>query len=382
MLERMETSGDLLLYCRAGFESECAQEVSAAAAATQTQAGDGFVTAHLPTTLSAQARRELTDWRRPIFARQCLPVFAQLDALPRADRLTPILAALAKRGERYLDAWVEAPDSDEGKALAPFCKSFGNALIGALKRADMLDQRAPGRSPSAPDRSPSAAEAMDGRERPAHARDGRERPPHRLHAFFPQGNKVYLCSADPAAAAPWPQGIPRLKFPREAPSRSTLKLEEALLVLLDAGERERWLKAGMSAVDLGAAPGGWTWQLVRRSMRVTAVDNGPMAASLLQSGLVTHRREDGFRFQPKKPVDWMVCDMVEQPRRVAELVARWLSEGWCRRSIFNLKLPMKKRYDETRRCLDLIRAKAGAREIAVRARQLYHDREEITVFAG
>jgi 23S rRNA (cytidine2498-2'-O)-methyltransferase len=348
MLERMETSRDLLLYCRAGFEGECAQEISAAAAATQTQAGDGFVTAHLPTTLGAQARRELTDWRRPIFARQCLPVFAQLDALPRTDRLTPILAALEKRGERYLDAWVEAPDSDEGKALAPFCKSFGNALIGALKRAGMLDARAP----------------------------------HRLHAFFPQGDKVYLCSADPAMATPWPQGIPRLKFPREAPSRSTLKLEEALLVLLDASERERWLKAGMSAVDLGAAPGGWTWQLVRRSMRVTAVDNGPMAASLLQSGLVTHRREDGFRFQPKKPVDWMVCDMVEQPRRVAELVARWLSAGWCRRSIFNLKLPMKKRYDETRLCLDLIRAKGGARTIALRARQLYHDREEITVFAG
>jgi len=384
----METFRDLLLYCRAGFEGECAQEVSAAAGATQTQAGEGFVIAHMPTTLGAQVRRELVDWRRPIFARQCLPVFAQLDALPRADRLTPILAALEKRGERYADAWVEAPDSDEGKALAPFCKSFGNALIGALRRTGMLDARAPGRSPNAPDRSPSApgrspsapgrspsaAEAMDGRERPAEV--------HRLHAFFPQGDKVYLCSADPAAAAPWPQGIPRLKFPREAPSRSTLKLEEALLVLLDAGERERWLKAGMSAVDLGAAPGGWTWQLVRRSMRVTAVDNGPLAASLLQSGLVTHRREDGFRFQPKKPVDWMVCDMVEQPRRVAELVARWLGEGWCRRCIFNLKLPMKKRYDETRLCLDLIRARAGARTIALRARQLYHDREEITVFAG
>jgi 23S rRNA (cytidine2498-2'-O)-methyltransferase len=43
---------------------------------------------------------------------------------------------------------------------------------------------------------------------------------------------------------------------------------------------------------------------------------------------------------------------------------------------------MKKRYDETRLCLDLIRAKGGARTIALRARQLYHDREEITVFAG
>jgi len=231
-----------------------------------------------------------------------------------------------------------------GKALAPFCKSLGNALIGALKRAHLLD--------------------------PAASR--------RLHAFFPQSDKVYLAAADPAGSSPWPQGIPRLKFPREAPSRSTLKLDEAFLVLLDDSERARWLKPGMSAVDLGAAPGGWTWQLVRRSIRVTAVDNGPMDRALMDSGLVAHLREDGFRYRPKKAVDWLVCDMVEKPRRVAELIASWLAQGWCRQAIFNLKLPMKKRYEETRRCLDLVR-QASAN---VRAKQLYHDREEITVFAA
>ncbi len=135
----------------------------------------------------------------------------------------------------------------------------------------------------------------------------------------------------------------------------------------------------MSAVDLGAAPGGWTWQLVRRSVRVTAVDNGPMDAALLDSGLVTHLRADGFRFQPKKPVDWLVCDMVEQPRRVAELIAHWLAQGWCRRAIFNLKLPMKKRYEETLSCLGIVSDALGGRA-DIRAKQLYHDREEITVF--
>ena len=151
-------------------------------------------------------------------------------------------------------------------------------------------------------------------------------------------------------------------------------------MLLDAPERERWLRAGMSAVDLGAAPGGWTWQLVRRSLRVTAVDNGPMQRELMDSGLVTHLREDGFRFRPRKPVDWLVCDMVEQPRRIAELVARWFADGLCRRAIFNLKLPMKKRYDEVQLCLSIVRdALGGAADI--RAKQLFHDREEITVFA-
>ena len=342
----MPNSASLIAYCRAGFETECAEELAAIAGvsanATHHEHDAGYVEFRVGETDDPAIRHSARDGRRMIFARQCLLAFARLEALPRTDRLTPIMAALAARGDRYCDAWVEAPDTDNGKALAPFCKSFGNALIGGLKRAHLLD--------------PAAS--------------------MRLHAFFPQSDKVYL-AAVPPAAAPWPQGIPRLKFPRDAPSRSTLKLDEALLVLLDERERERWLKPGMSVVDLGAAPGGWTWQFVRRSIRVIAVDNGPMDRALMDSGLVSHLREDGFRYRPKKPVDWLVCDMVEQPRRVAELIAQWLGQGLCRHAIFNLKLPMKKRYEETQRCLDIVRQVSAD----VRAKQLYHDREEITVFA-
>jgi len=347
----------LLLYCRAGFERECAQEIvargGAAVAVDRADQASAYVALRMPAIDTASAA-EPFGWRGLIFARQSLAAFAHLASLPRNDRLTPIMAVLAARGEHYHDAWVEAPDNDEGKALAPFCKSFGNALIGGLKKARLLD---PGHSGSCP---------------------------HRLHAFFPQSDEVYLCSVDPTAAAPWPQGIPRLKFPREAPSRSTLKLDEALLVLLTEDERGHWLRPGMTAVDLGAAPGGWTWQLVQRSIRVTAIDNGPMDRALMDSGLVTQRREDGFRFAPKKPVDWLVCDMVEQPRRVADLVARWFVQGWCRHAIFNLKLPMKKRYEETIACLDRLRAAVGERgwRADIRARQLYHDREEITAYCG
>ena len=333
----------VLLYCRPGFEGECAQEIQAVAKGqAQAERGSGFV--EFATSDDEATLRRAVDWRQLIFARQCLIAFARLDGLPRGDRLTPILAALHARGESFHDVWVEAPDSDAGKQLAPLCKSFGNALIGALKKARLLDLAAP----------------------------------RRLHVFFAQGDQVYLCATDPATSAPWPQGIPRLKFPHAAPSRSTLKLEEAILTLLTEDEQRRWLKPGLRAVDLGAAPGGWTFQLVRRSIHVTAIDNGPMDRALLDSGLVEHLRTDGFRYRPKKPVDWLVCDMVEQPRRIADLIAQWLSAGACRRAIFNLKLPMKKRYEETQACLARVRTVASD----VRARQLYHDREEITVFAA
>ena len=131
-------------------------------------------------------------------------------------------------------------------------------------------------------------------------------------------------------------GIPRLKFPRQAPSRSTLKLEEAWHHFIP---REQWdtrLAAGMTGVDLGAAPGGWTWQMVNRHIKVSAVDNGPMNADLMDSGLVEHFRADGFTFRPKRPVDWMVCDIVEKPARNAALLETWIGEGLCREAVVNL----------------------------------------------
>jgi 23S rRNA (cytidine2498-2'-O)-methyltransferase len=101
---------------------------------------------------------------------------------------------------------------------------------------------------------------------------------------------------------------------------------------------------------------------------------------VLDSGMVEHLRADGFQWQPRQPLDWLVCDMVEQPRKVASRMATWFREGWCRHAIFNLKLPMKKRWDETTLCLGLLQEQAQ-QPLRVTARQLYHDREEITVFA-
>jgi 23S rRNA (cytidine2498-2'-O)-methyltransferase len=202
-----------------------------------------------------------------------------------------------------------------------------------------------------------------------------------LHALFIDGAHVFVGASLAPWGSRWSMGIPRLRMPAGAPSRSTLKLVEALHTFL--GERElELLHAGMRAVDLGAAPGGWTWQLAHRGLRVTAVDNGPLKGDIADDPLVTHLRVDGLRYLPKKPVDWMVCDIVEQPSRIAALVARWIGEGYAQRSIFNLKLPMKKRYDEMRRCEAIIDETLDRMHVkhTLALRQLYHDREEVTAF--
>jgi len=346
----------LLAYCRAGFEPELAAELTERAAAAgiagyaRTQRGDGHVVFLTPgDPADADALSRALSFNSLVFARQKLRLFAQLRGLDPKDRVGPMVEAIAGRG-RFGDLFVEHPDTDEHKPLAGLARALGNALRPALRQRGLLTDKDDPRLP-------------------------------RLHACLLDGDHVMLASARVDDSAPWPLGVPRLKLLADAPSRSALKLEEGLLTLLDADERARLLQPGMRAADLGAAPGGWTWVLVRNGLHVTAVDNGPLREHVLATGHVEHLRADGFHWQPPRPLDWMVCDMVEQPRRVADRMATWLREGWCRQAIFNLKLPMKKRWQETALCLERLATQAEV-PLRVRARQLYHDREEITVFAA
>ena len=139
----------------------------------------------------------------------------------------------------------------------------------------------------------------------------------------------------------------------------------------------------MRAVDLGACPGGWTYQLVRRSMFVASVDHGQMAQSLMDTGQVKHVAQDGFTYEPpRKNVYWLVCDMVDKPARVAALMEKWAIEGWCIEAIFNLKLPMKRRYAEVQQILERFAAEMQAHGMygfELQCKQLYHDRDEVTV---
>lgn len=344
----------LLGYCRQGFEPELAAELGERAARAgiagyaRASRDDGYVLFVTSEETEALALMRALPFRELVFARQKLRLFAELRGMDPSDRLTPLLAAMPG-GVRVGDLWVEHPDSDAGKPLSGLARSFGNALRPALRKAGMLAAKEDARLP-------------------------------RLHVCFLAGDHALLALADPRDSAPWPLGIPRLKLLPEAPSRSALKLEEAFLALLTADEREHLLRPGMTAADLGAAPGGWTWVLTRQHLRVTSVDNGPLRQHVLDTGLVEHLRADGFHWHPAKPLDWMVCDMVEQPAKVAARMAKWFAEGWCRHAVFNLKLPMKKRWQETRLCLDLFEEQAG-KPLTLRAKQLYHDREEITVFA-
>ncbi len=119
-----------------------------------------------------------------------------------------------------------------------------------------------------------------------------------------------------------------------APSRSYLKVEESYAII---GSEP---SPGETVCDLGAAPGGWSYSAAKRGARVVAVDNGPLKGGALGNPLIDHRHADAFGFSPGREAtyDWLFSDLLEDPHKVLQsIVLPWLSGGWCRRFVINLK---------------------------------------------
>lgn len=318
-----------LFLCRPGFEGDLAAELSATLTGYgKAGEGQGRVLWYSQAPLQVM----------PVFARTGWAVCAEFGPLAPEDRVSALLPLLPPG--RFGRLFLEHPDTNDGRALQRFLRGFRAPMEKALKKAGRLD--------------------------PAR--------PEVLHLYFEDSARGFIGSSHHAV---WENGVPRLRLHREAPSRSALKLEEAWWRLLDETEQAHWLRPGMTAADLGAAPGGWSWQLARRGVRVQAVDHGRLRPGLEDEYPVTHLACDAFTWEPARTLDWVVCDIVDKPARTLALMIRWLSSGWARAALFNLKLPMKQRYRESAHLLE--RLHRALPEARIRASQLYHDREEITV---
>lgn len=347
----------VVLHCRAGFEKDCAAEIQELAneygifGYPRLERNSGFVLYECYQSGDAERLIREVPLRSLIFTRAWFAVLAELKEMDPTDRVSAVLAAaedLPKAGK----LWVESGEGDAYHSLLTFCRKLTVPLRQAMRQAGLL------------------------------TKTEKENMP-RIHLFLTDNQNGYLGYSRSDNGSPHYMGIERLKFPPEAPSRSTLKLDEAIRYFMTEEQEAERLQSGMRAVDLGACPGGWTYQLVRRGLFVHAVDNGPMADNLMESGQVTHHMEDGFKFEPqRKNITWLVCDMIEKPDRVAQLMGSWFARRWCSEAIFNLKLPMKQRYAAVCECLSQLTEILDASGVGfeIQAKHLYHDREEITVY--
>jgi len=181
--------------------------------------------------------------------------------------------------------------------------------------------------------------------------------------------------------APWPGGVAPVADDRRPPSRAYRKLEEALLWMDEAPT------AGQICVDLGAAPGGWTHVALSRGARVIAVDRAPLEPPVRGHRALATVEGNAFTYEPpsaRRPVDWLLCDVICEPARTVELLGHWLGLAdrapWCRRLVVTVKFKGQSGYAAI---LDQLRATlraAGCRRW--RIKHLHHNKNEVTVMAA
>lgn len=170
----------------------------------------------------------------------------------------------------------------------------------------------------------------------------------------------------------WAGGTRRFAREPEQISRAEFKLLEALEVF---GVE---LPPRGVALDLGAAPGGWTRVLRGHDQYVTAVDPGALDARLEEDSRVRHiptTAEAYLRSEPDR-FDVIVNDMRMDARDSAWLMVAYAPQLYADgQAIMTLKLPETGRepiIEEAFAILNTAYVIAGAR-------QLFHNRSEITL---
>jgi 23S rRNA (cytidine2498-2'-O)-methyltransferase len=169
----------------------------------------------------------------------------------------------------------------------------------------------------------------------------------------------------------WPVagGVVHQKPDRRPPSRAYAKLREALALM------NEHIQPGQYCVDLGASPGGWTFDFAVGGAQVTAVDRSPLRDDLMTHPHVQFVRGDAFRYVPERVCDWLVYDVAAFPERTLDLLGKWLENSWCQRAIVTVKFTGE-RYVEA---VGLVKARLACLCRPVYLRRLLTNKNEVAV---
>jgi 23S rRNA (cytidine2498-2'-O)-methyltransferase len=294
----------------------------------------------------ALSGRELTKLLRqnePIFLRHLFPVDEEAplsgDAAATAASMARFATARADRlgGEAVAVQVRKSPDSP-----FPFSSAEGRDAIAPTLRE-------------------LGAEVV--------ARDARW-----ILSVYATKGSLYLGLSEPADnLSDWPGGAVRFRREDGLISRAAFKLLEAERTFDLPLDRFR------RALDLGAAPGGWTSVLLDRGVQVTAVDPAELSPSLAGRSGLRHLRINAAELDLKPDsFDLLVCDMSWDPRhtcRILEELAPALVPGGS--AIVTLKLMYRK---PLQTIAELTAEYERFWEIR-RVKQLFHNREEVTIWA-
>lgn len=297
-----------------------------------------------------------------IFARQFLPQASLCESKDLESAVKFILKKIqimAKRANRQSGRWtLHSYALDNDPALNRAMK-LEKAVLGAIKNHE----------PKLLKRYVS----------PEIFAENSEKDDILMQIYVPSLESLWFSIAGLAGTdtSPFIAGNQRMRRRAGAPSRSASKLDEAFVQL------GRQPLPQESAVDLGAAPGGWTYTLAHYGANVIAIDHGELDLPEKKlPGKIQHLKENGLKYAPAKPVDWLCCDMVIGAKEALTVLKHWLDENWMKHFVVTIKLPQQKPWPAIKASLDLLGAQQHTLWPVLAAKHLYHNRQEITLIGS
>ncbi len=134
-----------------------------------------------------------------------------------------------------------------------------------------------------------------------------------------------LLVVSPRTDRVFPLGIPEfIESKSGPPSRAYLKLYEALSIA------KIWPQPGDLCLEIGAAPGGWTWVLAQLGASVKTFDRAALDPRFAKHPLIEHHRKDAFSATPQsleeaKAITWVFSDIICYPEKLYEWLGPWLA---------------------------------------------------------
>ena len=292
----------------------------------------------------------------PVFTRHICPVDLTIPLVGTPRDLSRLSDAVVAEYADLLDPEVSFSVQSRILLDLPY-KPFdvNRAVSAALARAasSPLDVREPFQILSV---VCAAANRTPGSEKPA-------APDQRQLAFI----GLSLASHN---ISDWAGGVRRFRREKEQISRAEFKMLEAFEAFhID-------LPAGGVALDLGAAPGGWTRVLRQNGQYVTAVDPAELHPRLAADRGVRHKRMTAEAYLREGPdaFDFLVNDMRMDARASAQMMNAFADFLYPHaEALMTLKL------GKTAAALGPACATLQESYTILHMRQLFHNRNEVTI---
>lgn len=198
-------------------------------------------------------------------------------------------------------------------------------------------------------------------------------PPQVINVLVDAGRAYLGTSSTADNLSTWPGGARRYAREPGQISRSEFKLLEAMEAF---GVRT---ESGEEALDLGAAPGGWTRVLVERGAKVHAIDTGELDARMREHrdvSFIRMRAQDVARRSGLPRFSFVVNDLRMDARdsaRVMNEMLRILAPSG--RAVMTVKLPRSKPVAVLEAAITILRKGYAVQGV----RHLFHNRNEVTV---